>query len=77
VFLSHYYSSLIILAAKEAATLLGYDKKMWDGDKEPKLVEDSDWGDLTEEQKTAAGVLGYSADNWDDDDSSSSSSDSD
>jgi len=56
---------------RKAAELLGYTKKMWDHDKEPKLVKDSDWDDLTKEQQAAATVLGYTAGNWSDDDSSS------
>eukprot|EP00579_Thalassiosira_antarctica_P005086 CAMPEP_0201882402 /NCGR_PEP_ID=MMETSP0902-20130614/13798_1 /ASSEMBLY_ACC=CAM_ASM_000551 /TAXON_ID=420261 /ORGANISM="Thalassiosira antarctica, Strain CCMP982" /LENGTH=68 /DNA_ID=CAMNT_0048410907 /DNA_START=5 /DNA_END=211 /DNA_ORIENTATION=+ len=50
-----------------AATKLGYNKKMWDKDKEPECC-DEDWEDLNEEQRQAAGVLGYTKESWDSED---------
>ena len=49
---------------KEAAKTLGYNKKLWDNDKEPECV-DEDWDDLTKEQQKAAKVLGYNKKTWD------------
>lgn len=43
---------------QEAAKVLGYDKKMWDNDKEAE-TEDLDWCELTPAQQKAAEVLGY------------------
>ena len=53
---------------QEAATKLGYNKKLWDKDKTPEIC-DKYWKDLTAEQQAAAEILGYSVDNWDDSDS--------
>eukprot|EP00552_Chaetoceros_brevis_P000095 CAMPEP_0197736372 /NCGR_PEP_ID=MMETSP1435-20131217/1663_1 /TAXON_ID=426625 /ORGANISM="Chaetoceros brevis, Strain CCMP164" /LENGTH=63 /DNA_ID=CAMNT_0043324493 /DNA_START=63 /DNA_END=253 /DNA_ORIENTATION=- len=53
--------------ARKAAEALGWDKKMWDGEGEPKLVSDSEWSALTTDQQAAAIVLGHTADNWEDD----------
>jgi len=60
-------------AAKDAAKLLGYTRKMWNNDKEPD-VTDLDWNELNPKQQKAAITLGYSKEIWDS--SSSSSSDS-
>lgn len=49
---------------KEAAKVLGYDKKIWDGDGKPP-TDDKDWDELTKEQQEAAIVLGYDEDKWD------------
>ena len=65
LFLSHYYSSLIILDAKAAALVLGYDERLWNYTQDPELVEDSDWDKLTNEQQAAAAVLGDCEANWD------------
>ena len=43
---------------QEAAKTLGYDKKMWDNDKEAE-TEDMDWDELSPAQQKAAEVLGY------------------
>jgi len=61
---------------RESAEVLGYTRKLWDRDKEPKVCN-RDWKDLTDAQKEAAERLGYTTSAlWDDDnDSSSSSSD--
>jgi len=62
---------------RETAEVLGYTKKLWDRDKEPKVCN-SDWKDLMDAQKEAAKRLGYTSALWDDDsDSSSTSSTSD
>jgi len=61
-----FFSSHLHLAeAKEAATFLGYTKKMWDKDKEP-AITNKDWEELTKEQQKACGVLGYNEANWED-----------
>jgi len=52
-------------AVQRAATVLGYTKVMWDGDKEPKTCE-KDWKDLTMDEKVAAGKVGYNEKSWDD-----------
>eukprot|EP00574_Skeletonema_japonicum_P003105 CAMPEP_0201724906 /NCGR_PEP_ID=MMETSP0593-20130828/8478_1 /ASSEMBLY_ACC=CAM_ASM_000672 /TAXON_ID=267983 /ORGANISM="Skeletonema japonicum, Strain CCMP2506" /LENGTH=77 /DNA_ID=CAMNT_0048216211 /DNA_START=55 /DNA_END=288 /DNA_ORIENTATION=+ len=49
---------------KAAAKKLGYNKKMWDGDKEPDACDEY-WDDLDEDQRQAATVLGYNKDTWD------------
>jgi len=62
-----------------AASVLGYTKEIWDGDKPPP-TEDTSWNDLSEEEKYAATLLGYTQTTWDadsDSDSSESSADSD
>ena len=51
---------------REAATTLGYTKKIWDKDKKP-ASDDKDWEDLTPEERAAAQVLGYDERTWDDD----------
>eukprot|EP00573_Skeletonema_grethae_P000523 CAMPEP_0201689182 /NCGR_PEP_ID=MMETSP0578-20130828/2805_1 /ASSEMBLY_ACC=CAM_ASM_000663 /TAXON_ID=267565 /ORGANISM="Skeletonema grethea, Strain CCMP 1804" /LENGTH=77 /DNA_ID=CAMNT_0048173735 /DNA_START=54 /DNA_END=287 /DNA_ORIENTATION=- len=50
--------------AKEAAKKLGYNKKMWNGDKEPDACDEY-WDDLDEDQRQAAMVLGYDKESWD------------
>eukprot|EP00584_Thalassiosira_punctigera_P015585 CAMPEP_0172549846 /NCGR_PEP_ID=MMETSP1067-20121228/22118_1 /TAXON_ID=265564 ORGANISM="Thalassiosira punctigera, Strain Tpunct2005C2" /NCGR_SAMPLE_ID=MMETSP1067 /ASSEMBLY_ACC=CAM_ASM_000444 /LENGTH=71 /DNA_ID=CAMNT_0013337275 /DNA_START=138 /DNA_END=353 /DNA_ORIENTATION=+ len=50
--------------AQAAATALGYTKKMWDADKEPKAA-DKEWKELSEDEKKAATVLGYTEEAWD------------
>eukprot|EP00814_Leptocylindrus_danicus_P009110 CAMPEP_0116031480 /NCGR_PEP_ID=MMETSP0321-20121206/17536_1 /TAXON_ID=163516 /ORGANISM="Leptocylindrus danicus var. danicus, Strain B650" /LENGTH=73 /DNA_ID=CAMNT_0003506607 /DNA_START=87 /DNA_END=308 /DNA_ORIENTATION=+ len=57
--------------AKKAAETLGYDKKMWDSDKEPKIC-DNYWKDLTAAQQSAAAVLGYNETSWNDESDSDS-----
>ena len=47
-----------------AAKTLGYDKKMWDNDKEPASA-DLDWDELTPEQQKAAEILGFNQKTWD------------
>eukprot|EP00977_Amphora_coffeiformis_P015902 scaffold4786_cov198-Amphora_coffeaeformis.AAC.14 len=50
---------------QEAATVLGYNKMIWDNDgKAP--CEDKDWEELTPAEETAAEKLGYSEETWDD-----------
>ena len=49
---------------QEAAKELGYDKKMWDKDKEPDTA-DLDWDELTPEQQKAAEILGFDQKTWD------------
>lgn len=58
--------------AKKAAETLGYNKKMWDNDKEPKLC-DKYWKELTADQQSAAAVLGYDETKWNDESDSSDS----
>ncbi len=58
-----FLSSPICAEAREAATFLGYTKKMWDKDKEP-AITNKDWEELTKEQQDAFGVLGYNEQNW-------------
>eukprot|EP00537_Pseudo-nitzschia_pungens_P017844 CAMPEP_0172409604 /NCGR_PEP_ID=MMETSP1061-20121228/76451_1 /TAXON_ID=37318 /ORGANISM="Pseudo-nitzschia pungens, Strain cf. pungens" /LENGTH=671 /DNA_ID=CAMNT_0013145763 /DNA_START=10 /DNA_END=2025 /DNA_ORIENTATION=+ len=62
---------------REAASMLGYSKKLWDRDKEP-LTCEKDWEELTPSEKDAATRLGYTKELWDaeEDESSSSSSSS-
>ena len=52
--------------AKAAAKVLGFNKKMWNGDREPASC-DENWTDLTKEQQEAAAVLGYDEKSWNDD----------
>ena len=59
--------------AQKAAEFLGYDKKMWDKDKEPAVCEKY-WEKLTPGEKNAAALLGYTQETWDESDESSSSS---
>eukprot|EP00542_Grammatophora_oceanica_P020026 CAMPEP_0194026990 /NCGR_PEP_ID=MMETSP0009_2-20130614/1231_1 /TAXON_ID=210454 /ORGANISM="Grammatophora oceanica, Strain CCMP 410" /LENGTH=67 /DNA_ID=CAMNT_0038665909 /DNA_START=85 /DNA_END=288 /DNA_ORIENTATION=+ len=47
-----------------AATTLGYNKKMWDKDKDPES-SDKDWEELTSAEQSAAVVLGYDQKKWD------------
>ena len=47
-----------------AAAKLGFNKSLWDADKEPKEC-DVYWRKLSEEQKEAARVLGYDEKSWD------------
>ena len=49
---------------QDAAKVLGYDKKMWNKDKEPK-ESDKDWEELSSEQQEAASKLGYDQTSWD------------
>eukprot|EP00540_Astrosyne_radiata_P012238 CAMPEP_0116843310 /NCGR_PEP_ID=MMETSP0418-20121206/12016_1 /TAXON_ID=1158023 /ORGANISM="Astrosyne radiata, Strain 13vi08-1A" /LENGTH=67 /DNA_ID=CAMNT_0004474047 /DNA_START=143 /DNA_END=346 /DNA_ORIENTATION=+ len=50
--------------AKKAAQTLGYNQKMWDGNKSAES-ENKDWEELTPEEQAAAKVLGYSQKKWD------------
>lgn len=52
------------LAAKAAATTLGFNEKMWDENKKPHLC-DKYHEDLTDEQQDAAAILGFSEVTWD------------
>mmetsp|Transcript_9078 Transcript_9078/g.13243 ORF Transcript_9078/g.13243 Transcript_9078/m.13243 type:complete len:793 (-) Transcript_9078:404-2782(-) len=52
---------------RDAATTLGYTKKMWNKDKEPPSC-DLDWYLLTEEERQAATVMGYNEEKWNDED---------
>jgi len=54
---------------------LGYDAEKWDRSM-PIPVENLDWEELTEKQRTAATLLGYDAAKWDQSDSDTSDSDS-
>ena len=54
------------IAAKNAAKILGYEKKTWDSGATVD-AEDCDWDELTKEQKKAAVVLGYDEASWDTD----------
>ena len=38
---------------------------MWDEDEDPAKFDDLDWDDLTAEQQTAFGVLGYDKETYD------------
>jgi hypothetical protein len=49
---------------QDAASVLGYNKKMWDKGKEPDS-EDLDWDELTPAQQAAAELLGYNQKTWD------------
>ena len=49
---------------QDAATVLGYNQKMWDKNKDPD-TEDLDWDELTPMQQEAAKVLGYNQKTWD------------
>ncbi|KAG7369248.1 hypothetical protein IV203_031991 [Nitzschia inconspicua] len=49
---------------QEAAALLGYNKKLWDTDKEPDEC-DVYWRELSAEQQAAAAKLGYDQKEWD------------
>jgi len=51
--------------AKQAASTLGYDAKLWNSDGKPPS-EDKDWEELTPEERKAAEVLGYTEETWDD-----------
>ena len=50
--------------AKDAAKVLGYNKKMWNNNREPECCDEY-WDDLTNEQQEAATVLGYDKKSWD------------
>ena len=60
---------------KRHAKGIGYTKKLWTKDKDPKTFE-MDWKELNDFQKKSARFLGYNRVSWDDDDSNSSSSSS-
>merc|ERR1712238_472499 len=49
---------------QQAASVLGYTKKLWNTDKEPNTC-DKDWKDLSVDEQQAATRLGYSATLWD------------
>ena len=51
---------------KAAASALGYDQKLWDGDGKPPS-EDKDWEELTKAEREGAERLGYTEETWDDD----------
>lgn len=51
-------------AQQQAAKVLGYTQKSWDGDGGPGVC-DEDWDDMTDAQKKAAQVLGYTKALWD------------
>jgi len=50
---------------KAAAEVLGYTEAIWDSDKEPDTVSDSDFDELSADQQSAAAVLGYDKAAWD------------
>ena len=52
---------------QEAAKVLGYTQKLWDGDEDTPAWE-KDYCDLTAAEKSAAKVLGYNEDSWNEDD---------
>ena len=54
--------------AREAASVLGYTKKLWDKKRTPELIQDCDWKDLTPQHQAAATVLGYDQAMWDNQD---------
>mmetsp|Transcript_4787 Transcript_4787/g.9965 ORF Transcript_4787/g.9965 Transcript_4787/m.9965 type:complete len:424 (-) Transcript_4787:3353-4624(-) len=49
---------------KQAATQLGYNKKMWNRDLEPSSA-DLDWDQLSPEQQRSASIIGFSKETWD------------
>ena len=49
---------------QKAAEALGYNKKMWDKDKEPAIC-DAYFKDLSPEQQEHAKKLGYDQKSWD------------
>jgi len=49
---------------QEAAAALGYTKKLWDKDKEPKTC-DKEWKELSISEQKAATSLGYNESLWD------------
>lgn len=51
---------------RAAATTLGYDQKLWDGDGKASS-DQKDWEELTTEERKAAELLGYTEETWDDD----------
>jgi hypothetical protein len=51
-------------AEREAAKVLAYSKKAWDGDEDTRVTEKT-WGDLSQAQRDAAGTLGYTRAIWD------------
>ena len=53
---------------------LGYTKKLWDSDKEPKTCKKY-FSDLTSSEQEAAKALGYTEESWDADSDSDSDSD--
>lgn len=60
---------------RQAAELLGFTHSIWNiGGDIPN--EEKEWSELTEAEKNAATILGYSEDNWNDDSNSSSSDES-
>jgi hypothetical protein len=58
---------------RAAAELLGYNKSLWDRDKEPEAAE-KDWSELTPEQQEACRMLGYDEAKWNKDDNKKSGS---
>lgn len=59
-------NNIIIRSYLSTAKKLGYNKKMWNGDKEPDACDEY-WEDLDEDQRQAATVLGYDKESWDKD----------
>ena len=49
---------------RDAATVIGYTKKLWDKDKEPSICE-KDWKEMSPSQQEAAKKLGYTQALWD------------
>uniref|UniRef100_A0A7S2VFR3 Amine oxidase domain-containing protein n=1 Tax=Entomoneis paludosa TaxID=265537 RepID=A0A7S2VFR3_9STRA len=49
---------------QQAATQLGYNKRMWDRDLEPPSA-DLDWDELSPEQQRSASVIGFNKETWD------------
>eukprot|EP00545_Synedropsis_sp_CCMP1620_P006430 CAMPEP_0119006580 /NCGR_PEP_ID=MMETSP1176-20130426/2387_1 /TAXON_ID=265551 /ORGANISM="Synedropsis recta cf, Strain CCMP1620" /LENGTH=75 /DNA_ID=CAMNT_0006958511 /DNA_START=128 /DNA_END=355 /DNA_ORIENTATION=- len=48
---------------KEAATVLGYKKSIWNGDGKV-AADEKDWIDLSTEEQAAATKLGYNEVSW-------------
>ena len=64
IFSSIFIWYMYFLEVKAAFELLGYNKKIWDGDLTPS-TDDYDWDELSKEQQNAAKMLGYNKNTWD------------
>ena len=51
--------------AIKAATLVGYNQKMWDRDESPQICEKR-WKELSRQEKRACTILGFRKETWDD-----------
>lgn len=63
-FIPKIYVSFDLLDVQAAAATIGFDEAKWDGDQQC-YIEDTDWADLTQEQKDSVLILGYTAESWD------------